>query len=344
MQDKNMKSKKKVDIGTLVDLVVNTARSDTTSPDPKNPRVGWQTDQLLIGTIDKLMTYQRNDPAAYAEIGRRVSAQVSDLPEIVVLAQLAVFRGERLLPVNAKRKSKLSAIIAELEVNINSLTAGSRKERCRSLFAYHQGVFYDAYEMFAQAAKLQGQSAEIAQANGDKPGEAIGYFLEAVYQLKDALCQPSLDEEEAVFSIMEERYVKLVEAVRGTPLEVSWGQGNASAHMLEACIWLGLAHPKWDCWVSNVTSAAPKLGDAWKLITDFIRAVDLHQHGDINALNALETIADGNENNEIRATSLLILTRVTLSAGQLSETRKVLRRMPKTGVRHIRAVAERLLA
>lgn len=150
--------------------------------------------------------------------------------------------------------------------------------------------------------------------------------------------------------------IPLVEAVRGTPLDVSWGQGNALVHMVEACVWLNQSHPKWDEWVAAVTSAAPKLGEGWKPAAEFVRAVDLHKHGDIKAHKALEATAAGNDANEheIKATAFLILARRALAGGtyaELARTTKADRiaaaefisRMPKTGARHIVAIAKRLL-
>lgn len=338
-----MKSKKKVDINTLVDLVVNTARADTTSPDPKNPRQDWLTDELLTGAVDKLITYKLNDPAAYAEIGRRVAVQVSDLPYMEALAHIAVIRGERLGPVSAGRKNRVSASIAESEAKIGSLLPSPRKERLASLLAYNKGVFYDAYEMFAQAAERQGQSAEIAQANGDKPGEAIGYFLQAVYQLKDALCQPSTDEAEAVFSIMEEMYAKLVKAVRGTPLEVSWGQGNAPCHMFQACTWLGQDHPDLEKWVASVVSAAGSLKGVWEDIAKHYLAMNSFRKGDGLAKTELEKVAAESSDVIRRAEALLALVRSAIFDGEKEVAKKLVKRMPKKGASHIRAVAERLL-
>lgn len=339
---KKKQQKQKFDINTLVDLVVNTARSDTTSPDPKNPRVGWQTDQLLIGHIDKLMTYRLNDPAAYAQIGRRVQAKVHDLPEMEALAHIAVIRGERLGPVSAK--SRVSASIAELETKIGSLLPpGSRKERLASLLAYNKGVFYDAYEMFAQAAEMQDESAKIAQANGDKSGEAIGYFLQAVYQLKDALCQPSTDEAKAVFSIMEERYTRLVEAVCGTPLEVSWGQGNAPCHMFQACIWLGEDHPDMEKWVASVVSAAGSLKGVWEDIAKHYLAMNSFRKGDGLAKTEIEKVAAESGDVTRKAEALLVLARSAIADGDKKLARELVRKMPKQGASHIRAIAERLL-
>ena len=281
--------KETIDVGTLVDLVVARAKVDKTSPDTNNPRVGWRTDQLLTGDVDVLVCYRHNDPAVYAEIGRQVLAQVKDLPEMAVLANLAIFRGERLLPVSEERKQSLLQMVDDLEKAISALPEGTRKGRCSSLLQYHTGVFYDAYGCFDQAAAAQLQAAKEAEKIGDLPGAVISSFLGTAYQLKSALCCKSTDETEATFSVLEERYAQLVEAVRGTELEVSWGQGNAPMHMVEVCALLGRGHPDWDKWVATALAAAERLGQAFKQGAEFVRAFDLDQRGDAGGGHASPT-------------------------------------------------------
>lgn len=339
-----MKSKKKVNINTLADLVFNTFRSDTTAPIPGEPRKGWEGDQLLTGMVDRLMMYLYNDPAGYAQIGRRVAAKVHDLPEMEALAKIAEIRGERLGPASAKRKIKVLALVMKLGPKIRSLPPSPRKERLASLLAYNKGVFYDAYEMFAEAAEMQKQSAEIAHDNGDYSGLVIGQFLQAVYQLKDALCQPSTDEAEGVFSIMGERYAKLVEAVCGTPLEVSWGQGNAPCHMLQARLWLDKDHPGMDKWMASVVSAAGSLQGVWVDIAWHYQTINSFRKGDLSVKAELEKTAAGSGDTTRRAEAILVLARYAVAYGDKKLARKLVSRMPKKGASHLRAIAKRLLA
>lgn len=336
-----MEEKKTVYIKTLVDLVVVVARMDRTSPGSNNLRIGWHTDELLTGYIDMLVRHEHNDPAAYAEIGRQVLAQVKDLPEMVALAKLAIFRGERLLPPSDERKQSLLQMVDDLEKVISALTKSLRKERCTSLFRYHTGVFYDAYGCFDQAATAQLQVAEEAKRTGDLSSAAISFFLNIFYHLKSALCHKSMDGAEEIFSTLEERYAQLVEAVRDTALEVPWGQGNAPTHMIEACVWLGLDHPSWDKWVAMTIAAAEDLGQAFKQNAEFAHALDLGRGSDADADKALTAVAESNIANEKKATAILLLA---LREEDADKAEYFVRQIPEMGTQHVRSVAKHWLA
>ena len=103
----------KPDVETLVDLVVARAVVDKTAPDSENLRNGWRTD-ALFQDIDAFVVVQCNDPAVYAEIGRQVLVKVKDLPEMAALARLAIFRGERLLPIYYDREQTLAQMAEKL--------------------------------------------------------------------------------------------------------------------------------------------------------------------------------------------------------------------------------------
>ena len=164
-----------LDVKTLADLVVARAKTDTTSPDPNNLRSGWRTDALLAD-VDNLVVISFNSPAAYTEIGRQVLAQVQDLPEMSALVQLAIFRGERLLPITPEREQMLVQTADGLNKDVAALLDGTRKKRCKSLLDYHVGVFVDACGRFDLAARHLRQSAKEASSFGDKAGVAIGTF------------------------------------------------------------------------------------------------------------------------------------------------------------------------
>ncbi len=343
-QKKGTKQMNTIDVATLVDLVVARARTDTTAPDPNNVRVGWRTDQLLTGDVDTLVCYNCNDPAMYAEIGRQVLAEVQALPEIAALVRLAIFRGERLLPVNEERKRALLEMVQKLGDFIGTLPDGTRKKRCSSLFQYHTGVFYDAYGCFAEAAEAQRQAADIAELAGDMPGgAAISSFVAAVYELKDALCSGTADRINASFTALQHQHLRLIEAVRGTAFEVSWGQGNAPMHMVEACVWLDRQHPDQNAWVETAIAAAEKLGQAFKGCADLVQAVRLDWANDAGAEDALKRVAESNNVNEQKAAALLILVRRAQKEGDAEEARQFASQMPETGAQHVRAIAARLL-
>lgn len=332
-----------IDIPTLVALVVARAKLDKTAPDPQNLRVGWRTDQLLTGDIDTLMCYECNDPAAYAEIGRQVLAQVQTLPEIAALARLAIFRGERLLPVSEERKRALLEMVQELEDFIGTLLNEARRNRCSALLQYHTGVFFDAYGCFVEAARAQRQAADIAEKAGDVPGAAISSFVAMVYELKDALCSGQAERVGISFTALQDQHPRLIEAVRNTAFEVSWGQGNAPIHLIEACVWLDEDTQDMDTWATTALAAAEKLGKAWKDSADFVRAVQLHRSSDAEAERALAAVAENSGTNELKAAALLLLARRAKQAGEMEKVRKFIEQMPETGAQHVRVVAARLL-
>lgn len=357
----------KIDKETLSGLVACIARTDTTAPDPNNPRSGWWTD-ILLTAIDKYVIGQENDPAAYAEIARQALAQLqaagrkapeivgaammvaSDQaalleaawgqPEVVALLGLAEFRGERLLPVSPEREQSLIRMAQGLEDTIAFLPAGNRKARCLSLLRYHTGVFYDDYGHFAQAAEAQKRAAEEADFINDRPGAAICRFLEAVYHLKQALCEGKIGT--LYWSFLESRFKDLVEVTRGMAMEVQWGQDNGSRHMIEACVWLNTSYcaAGWDTWVTTALAAAEKLGQAFAPGARFVQAVDLDKRNDPEAESALTAVAgDDNQTDEIKATALLVLARRNRDKASWFVTL-----MPEeAGAQHVRAIAARLL-
>lgn len=334
-----------IDIPTLVALVIARAKTDTTAPDPKDLRAGWRTDQLLTGDIDALVCYERSDPAMYAEIGRQVlvQAQAQNLPETAALAHLAIFRGERLLPVNEGRRQSLLRMVQELEGIINALPDGTRKKRCSSLFQYHTGVFFDAYGCFAQAATAERQAANVAEGAGDVPGTAISSFVAAVYELKDALCFGTANRIWACFTELQRHYPRLITAVTGTAFEVSWGQGNTPLHLFEASVWLDQNTPDMDIWANTALVASDKLGKAFQDGADFVRAVQLHRNGDQRAEQALTVVATTSNVNELKASALLVLARRAKNVGDTAGSQWYIEAMPVTGAQHVRAVAEQLL-
>lgn len=330
-----------IDINSLVDLVVATAKVDTTAPDSTNLRNGWRTDALLQD-IDAFMIGSRNDPAAYAEIGRQVLKKVRDLPEMAALAQLAIIRGERLLPVTPGREKFIVAIIQNTEKTIAALPGTTKKMRCKSLFEYHVGIFYDTYGRFDLAAKAQRRAALEAERFGDRPGAAISYFMETVSNLKDALRtdKPTI----MLFREMEKRFAKLVEGVRGSSLESQWAEGNGPTWMIETCIWLNQTHSDWDEWVKTTLAAVDKLGKAWQPIAEFVRAVNMASYDFPEADDTLHIISRGTDANERKATALLVLVRRALRAGKVDEAKEIVKQMPEQEAQHVRAIAERLLS
>lgn len=332
------------EIDILVDLVVTRAKVDRTVPDPSNLRDGWRTD-ALFGDIDALVVGGKNNPSGYAEIGRRVLAQVKDLPEMAVLATLAILRGERLLSLTPEQGHIVLDISEDLKAAILALPDGTRKKRCQELFLYHMGVFYDASGRFDLAAETQEWAAREA---GDKSSSAaISLFLSAVYRLKFALVadKPS-DELEVIFSDLEEKSGQLAEALRGSELEVQWVEGNCPIHMIEACIWLDRRQPEWNNWVETAIAAAGKLGKAWEPSVEFVLAanIDEQEQGGVKEIEkALQAINAQGGSDEIKATVLLLLARRAFRAGNVDEAKKIIEQMPEQSVQHVRAIAERML-
>ncbi|MDO8601430.1 MAG: hypothetical protein Q7R46_01965 [bacterium] len=219
-------------IKTLVDLIVCRARVDKTAPSFTNPR-GWNTDNLM-GDVDALVVGQNNDPFTYAHICKRVLAKVRDLPEMAVLTKLAILRGERLLPIGSEREKYILQFAMEIESAISALPDGTRKMRCQSLFKYHMATFYDVCGHFDLAIAAHELSAKEADCFNDRTGAAISHFMETFYRLKEAVCKGNHPTRwQVIFLNLERKLARLLEAVRGTSLEVQWTE-NALAHMKEA--------------------------------------------------------------------------------------------------------------
>jgi len=327
--------------GILVDLVVARARVDKTVPDSNNLRKGWRTDELLIGDIDLLIVYGRNDPTGYAKIGRKVLEEVEDLPEMKVLAMLAILRGERLLSLIPEQERTICQLSEVLKAAISVLPNGTRKKRCRELFLYNMGVFYDASGRFDLAVVTQEWAAREA-GEGSSSAE-ISLFLSVVYCLKSALVAgKSSDELEIIFSNLEEKFKQLTEALRGSELEVQWVEGNCPIHMIKACVWLDQSHPKWNNWVETAIAAAGKLGKAWEPAVEFVLAADMDKKNNLGAAKALEAVvANEQSSNEVKATALLILARRAWQAGGaggINEAKTFVGRMPIEGAQHVRSI------
>jgi hypothetical protein len=336
-----------LDIETLVELVVARALVDKTAPDPGNLRNGWRTDALLIGDVDALVVIGLKNPGAYAEIGRGVLARVWGLPEMEMLAKIAIFRGERLLPLNANREQGLVQVAEELRTAIDALPDGPRKMRLSSLLSYNVGVFCDACGQFVLAAKMQERSAKEAEGFGDKAGAAIGFFMHEFYLLKDALCKDEAARASVQFSAMGSAFATAVDALRGTPLQVQWAEGNCPIHMIEACIWIGQTHKDWDNWVRTALAACDKL--KWDSAALFMRAANLASHGDIPAEwhlinDYLARVIDSDVGLEIKATALLLAARIAKGRGDMDVAAKNVGRIPKNGAQHVLAVAQRLIS
>ncbi len=331
------------EIDVLADLVVTRAQVDKTVPDSDNLRKGWRTDELLTGDVDLLVVGQRNDPAAYAEIGRRVLVAVEDLPEMKVLANLAILRGERLLPLTPEQEQIVIGLSDELKAAISTLPDGTRKQRCQELLKYHMAVFESTRGDFDLAAKTHELAAE--KAGEGSSSAAISLFLSAFYRLKSALVagKPS-DELEVIFSDLEEKFAQMVKALRGSDLEVQWAEGNGPIQMILACTWLERAHPEWDNWVATARAAAEKLGKAWEPAVEFVLAADNNQGEAEYIEKALQAINVHGGSNEIKATTLLLLAHLALQDEDKERARNLVGQMPKQGAQHVRAIAERMVS
>lgn len=334
-----------IDVGTLARLVIHTAKMDTTAPESGNLRNGWMTDLLLTQMIDRFVVGQRNKPAVYARIGKWALDYVRELPEAAALVQLAILRGERMLPFTKEREQALLQMIADLAQTIEALPEGTRKSRCKSLFQYHRSVFYDSRGKFNLAAELQLTSANEAYILGDNPGRAIAYFMRKIYLIKDALCRGDMETATSIFASIEPYFIELITVTRATPLEVLWGEVNGPVFMIESFVWLDRKHPSWDEWVRIALAGMEKLGSSWDLCADFVRAVDMERrvvtpHA---AERALNKAADSKDANERRATALLILLRHAMKTRDVQRAKELMARMPKQGAQHVVAIAKRCL-
>jgi len=322
--------------------VVTRARVDKTVPDPNNLRKGWRTDELLTGDVD-LLVVGGDNPGAYVLISEKVLEKVQDLPEMVVLAKLAILRGQRLLRPTPGQVQLVLNFSEDLKTAISALPDGTRKQRCQELFLYHMGVFHNALGRFDLAAETEEWAAQ--EAGEGFYSAAISLFLSAFYHLKAALVTGELpDELEKLFSALEERFAQLAEALRDSELEVQWAEGNCPIHMIQACVWLNLRnHPRWDDWVRIALAATEKLGKAWEPGAEFVRAVDMGKRDDPQAVEALEATAANNGNsNEVKATALLLLARHALRDRDVDAARNLIGQMPEQGAQHVRAIAERM--
>ena len=331
-----------MNIKTLVDLVVARAMVDKTEPDKDNLRNGWRTDALLTGDVDAFVVGSLNKPGDYAKVARGVLIKVKHLPEISALAQLAIFRGERLLPIDSKREQFLIQMVAKLQSVVFELSEGTRKMRCQSLLDYHAGVFCNACGRFDLAAKMQAQSAEAAIRLGDNPGAAIALLLSELYQLKEAL-RTGTENAPMRFYAIDNAFTRVTEALRSSPLFVQWAEANCPMHMIQASAWLDLDSPRgFSEWVGLCLSAAEKLGKAFKPGADLILALNMHYRGARGAFKSLTAIVDGDYDNEIKATALLVLARRAMLAGKDPES--FVKRIPEQGAQHVCAIARRMLA
>lgn len=330
------------DINTLVDLAITTAKDDKTKPYRKDLRKGWLTDAILK-CIDALVAGKYNNPAAYAKIGRRVLAEVGDMPKMA-LAKLAILRGERLLPLTPEQVRIIIDISEDLRTFISALSDGTRKKRCQELFLYNMGIFYDASGRFDEAAKTQEWAAR--EAGEGSSSAAISLYCAASSWLKYALLVGRFDDElEALFFELEVKYQELAKALHGSELYAQWVEGNCPIQMIMACVWLDCSHSEWDKWVEMAMVAPDKLGEAWRTGAEFVRAADFsarHIHPDSEAEMILMTVAENSaESPETKATALLMLARRSTS---LREARGFVDEMPVKGAQHVRAIAERMLS
>ena len=113
---------------------------DKTEPNPANPGEGWRTEVLLQEAYAYIVG-QLNDPGTYVEMCRKALVRVQNRPEIAALLQVAIFWGERLLPMDAEREQLLARMKVDLRTAISALPNGPRKARCTALLDYHKGAF-----------------------------------------------------------------------------------------------------------------------------------------------------------------------------------------------------------
>jgi hypothetical protein len=320
----------KADIETLVGLAVRTARFD---------KDGGCTD-VLLKQIEGYVIQKCDDPYAYGTIGMRMFEEIQDLPIPAVLAQLATLCGIRRLPLTNARENYLLELIADIKKAVSVLPNNSMRNRCRSLFSYHQSIFYGDYGYFDKAAEMQGQSAGEAIQNGDSVGVAIGWFMEMVYRFKQALfvgdTRGALD---TLFELLMERYSALIEALRNSPLEVQWAQSNGPMFMLEACIWTGREHySKWDEWATTLFSAIEKLGGP----AQFVNALSMTRVGSEDDV-LLEEYVKTKDAPERIATAYLVLINHAVNANDLERAGNFLREVPQDpSAKHVLAIAKRL--
>jgi hypothetical protein len=330
------------DINDIANSIIEKALVDQTEPGSENLRSGWATD-MLFREADSEIIIRGNDPFSYAQIGELVLAQVGHLPEMAALASLAIFRGKRLLPLNEDNTRELIDMASRLDHEISALPEGTRNMRCRSLLQYHKAIFFDACGRFDLAAGLQRKSAEEAVRLGDGAGASIARFCEVFSLLMDALMRGHEQEYGDLFSRLEMGFTALGQAVKGSPLEVQWAEGNCPLHMIEAVVWLENFPEQWSAWVKIAIDASKKLGEAFTPGADFIKAVDADRNQKPGADNLLRQVVDGKDVPRRRATALLVLARQAIKAGRTEQALRFVDIMPVEGAQHVRAIAERML-
>lgn len=329
---------KRVGIKTLVDLIVASAEMDRTVPASNNLRTGWGTDSLFQA-IDGLVINYYNDPAMYKEIGREVFARASGLPETAALAMLAILRGELFLPVKSEREQRIYLIINDTGRFIDDLPDGPRKARCRSLFNYHRGYFYEQYGHFRLAADMHRQAAREAP---DSATAAISYFMQRFCQLKEALLAGESEENiEISFFKLRTMFALLIERVRGSPFEVQWANYNAPYFMVRACVWLNKDHLDWDQWLETAIKTGSKMGRSNDPGVEFLLAMSAVKRNDPGAESMLKAVYTGACIDEDKATAFLVLARLALRAGFPGNASDVAEMISFPGTREIRALAER---
>lgn len=335
----------KPDIATLVEMVAARMLVDKTMPDSTNVRNGWRTDALLIGDVDMFVVHQCNEPASYAQIGRQLADKVGHLPEMAALAWIAVFRGERLLPLDPEREEAIFRMVQVLKKDILALPEGTRKMRCASLLEYNEGIFFDACGRFDLAATAQKQSAEYSVELGDKAGEAIANYCEKRLRLKGALCKGLPDHIlKELFVVVENFAEKLSEALEDSPLHTQWAEGNCLADLVQMCAWLNQTHPKWDTWVKTTLNAHETLGNAFNPSKALTLALAMERLRHPQSQIHLAAIANGDDINERRATAFLVLIRQALDEGKVEMAKAFVEKMPKQGAQHVCTVAKLLVA
>jgi hypothetical protein len=330
------------DATTLASLVAYIARNDRTVPLEGNLRVGWDTEQLFR-FVERLIITGDNNPGAYAQIALEVQEQVkNDLPEALVLAKIAFFNSTRRLPIIPAREGELLAIVRELEELIPALPPGTRRARCENLFGYNKGEFFKAFGRFDLARQEHLAAAKKAEASGNIAEAAISLFQADMASLKDSLRNNT--PATVNIDLLERGLARLIEAVRGTDLQVLWAEGNGPAHLIEAHVLLGLPLPlSHSLSVESVQGAAQKLGKSWEPIANFVTAIDDANREKPQAHEELEAIASSQDVPERRAMALLVLARNAMNRNEVEEARRIVARMPIEGTQHIIAIANRLL-
>ncbi len=327
------------DITTLTQLVVARAKVDKSELRTDNLRAGWQTDEL-IGHID-FAVVGAEQYGVYADFGRLLDRALIalNLPDPTVLAELAIVRGERLLPLTEKRIEYIQAVADSIYTKITVMPPGTRRLRCESLFDYQMGIFADAACDFDRAIKLHTKETLAADAAGDKVRAAIASFQGAYVILKLSLYKNDVDEARGTdFLALKLRFDSVVMSITGTPHETQW-LGNAARIMSLASIWLQRTNAQeFRAWAQQAIAAATKLGSAWSLGGTFLSAV---LSDDTDKIREVANTAGTGDTNEIIATARLLLVRSAIAEDDHGKAKNLLKDMPTQQVAHIVALAER---